>query len=297
MKQSRTFFIISIFSNFTRRTLVCFSFFSPSVFHFSTAIFATPKINSQDPYSSRSAVLTLNTRSFSLGYKPEPLTSKPVLFTMAELQKFIQASNGAFKSDLMKTFVAKHRGDFSPSSAVPGFIQNVTTTTGGAGIFSTTTTTTGTTGIDTTDNANILLQKNLTDNNSQTSNTTTTDSTSVIDNKAATTTPIILQPAQDNGNNESNVNANVNRNVVNVASPEQPDTNANVSEVNAILEEVRAPMTETRQMLVQQVTDATVDAHMATCMNTYKAVEEATARFMAMKEAGQLVSREQCALH
>lgn len=205
---------------------------------------------------------------------------------MAELQKFMQASNGAFKSDLMKNFVAKHRGDFSPSNAVPGLLQN-----SGASIFSTSpATTTGTTGLDTTDNANILLQKKLTDNNSTTtsnSTTTTTDGTTgVIDNKTAT--PFILEP-QDNGNNESN--ANVNRNVVNVASPEQPDTNANVSEVNAVLEEVRRPMAETRQMLVQQVTDATVDAHLATCMNTYKAVADATDRFMAMKEAGHLVSR------
>lgn len=210
---------------------------------------------------------------------------------MAELQKFIQSSNGAFKSDLMKSFVAKHKGGYSPSSAVPGFT--------GAGIFPSTTTTSTTTGGDTTDNANIMRQ-NIDNNqtgantNTTTGNTTTTQSVTNSDN---------LNENNGNGNSNRNIN-NANRNTqttttttkttsstttaTKTASPEQPDTNANVSEVTAILEEVKRAVPEAVQLLVQQVADATVDAHMATCMNTHKAVSEATQRFMAMKEAGQL---------
>lgn len=204
---------------------------------------------------------------------------------MAELQSLLQTSNGAFKSDLMKGFVARYKSDYSKSGAAPGFNQNVTGTGTGAAIFSPATSTTGT---DTTDNANILQTQTITDNQNTTS--ATPDTTTVTDNN---TTPVILQaPASPTGNLNANVNANVTvkRNGAKTAkaSPETPDTNANVSEVNAVLEDVQSSMSESRRVLVQQVSEATVDAHLTTCINTHKAVSEATARFMAMKEAGAL---------
>nr|KAG5708445.1 hypothetical protein BaRGS_026172 [Batillaria attramentaria] len=191
---------------------------------------------------------------------------------MAELQNLLQTSNGAFKSDLMKVFVAGHKSDYSKS--------DVTGTTGAAIYPTTASTTTAaaatTTGSDTTDNANILQTQNFTDNK-----------TSTTSNSA------LIMQSSDTSNINSNENDNVNHNAANtktapVAAPEAPDSNANVSEVHAVLEEVKGAMSDTRRVLVQQVSEATVDAHLATCINTHKAVSEATARFMAMKEAGAL---------
>jgi hypothetical protein len=63
-----------------------------------------------------------------------------------------------------------------------------------------------------------------------------------------------------------------------------------VREVNAVLAEVRGPLSEQQQLLMAEVTEATVDSHLSTCINTHEAVRDATARFNALKEAGQLVS-------
>lgn len=211
---------------------------------------------------------------------------------MAELQELMQNCNGPFNPDLMKKFVAKHKGDSSKPEVAPN--PKMT----GASIFSTnttknTTTTTTTTGTDTTDNANIMNQKNLTDNRQTTTTTATT--TTDTDNKTST---LILQ--NQNRVVNLNINANVNLNAKNrkgvtkttttspAACPDQPDPNANMSEVAAVLEEVRGPVCEERQQLVKQVTEATVDVHLATCVNTLKAVADARARFMAMKASGQL---------
>lgn len=231
---------------------------------------------------------------------------------MAELLTVLQSSNGSFKSDLMQVFVARLKGDYSKPGASPGpspadvmtskLNQNVNT---GACIFTPTspaTTTTSTTFHDETDNANILQSQRVTDNQTTTTTTTTTTDTSTMTDNG--TTPLILQP-RDNSttttttattttDTDTNINANVNMNRVKpaptVASPDVPDRNANVSEVAAILEEMRGELSETRRALLQQVTESTVDAHLATCSNTHKVVQEARARFLALKETGGLVS-------
>lgn len=239
---------------------------------------------------------------------------------MEELLHFMQASNGAFKSELMKSFIAKHKGEGYPQAPpmpIPaGYNQNT-----GASLFSPPSTSPATTttpsppattpGTDaTTDNANILMQKmTLTDNHQTSSSSVSTTDTAanntanVMDNQNSAS-PVIMET---NGNG---LNANLNRNLTAAtaktsapqqqqqqqhlhqqeqpASPTEPDTNANISEVNAVLEEVRGALTETQQLLMAEVTEATVDAHLATCLNTHQAVRDATARFMALKEAGQL---------
>ncbi|XP_076468798.1 nuclear hormone receptor E75-like [Babylonia areolata] len=215
-----------------------------------------------------------------------------------ELQKLIQNCNGAFHSDLMKMFVAKHRSDSSSSSnnakPQPAGIHPGNNKTSGASIFNTTTTTNTTnttTSIDTTDNANILMQKTLTDNhhnlNNKTDTTNTTDTPTITtDNKTATLT---LNGGASPQVDNQNVNANLNQvGSKPAACPEVPDPNANLSEVNAVLQEVRGALSESRQQLVQQVTEAAVDAHLTTCINTQQAVAEARTRFMAMKASGQL---------
>ncbi|KAL8600118.1 hypothetical protein ACOMHN_009725 [Nucella lapillus] len=188
---------------------------------------------------------------------------------MAEIQKMMQNCHVAFNSDLMKSFVAKHRSvDGSNKPELPPN-QKIS---GGASIFSTTTTTTTTTttrGANTTDNANILTQKTL-------------------DNQNITNQPLKNQ----NDNRNLNANLNANRNAANLKSPaarpDQPDPNANMSEVTAVLQEVRGALSESREQLVQHVTEAAVDGHLATCINTQQAVADARIRFMAMKASGQL---------
>lgn len=201
---------------------------------------------------------------------------------MTELQKIVQASNEAFKSDLLRSFVSDCKGQFSQSvGADPAFSSRTGGT--GASFFaasstlapspSTTTTSSAQTGTDTDNaNANLLIQGGGRTDNVQTENgnqntlnanrTTTTTATTATTTMASTTTT--------------------------TGGEAEPDTNANMTEVAAVLEDVRAAVTETRQLLVQQVSKATEEAHQSTCINQHQAVHEARARFMAMKEAGQL---------
>lgn len=209
---------------------------------------------------------------------------------MAELQKMIvQQSNGSFNSDLMKAFAAKHRSHKPEPQQKPSLGKD------GASIFTATNTTTTTTGTDTTDNANILQQHTLPDNHhtiiTNTTKTTTTTTTTTDNNSTTTTTAATKNQNQiHNRNMKSGTNANLNaaNRKGGVASPEQRDPNANVSEVTAVLKEVSGAMSEVRQRLVAQVTEATVEAHLSTCSNSHKAVAEGRARFQAMKASGQL---------
>ena len=212
-----------------------------------------------------------------------------------ELLNFLQATNGAFKSDLMKSFVAKYKEDPSLHSPVVSGGGGG----GGASLFSPQATpgaSTDTTGTDTTDNANILFKGSRPDN-LQTADTTTT----------TTASPQLIQQFEDNANTESNQNVIANRptsattTTTTTTSPTTTttttasgDTNANVGanvpDAGAVLEQLRGALSESRQLLLQQVTDATVEAHLSTCINTQAAVSQALARFRERRDSDQLVS-------
>ncbi|XP_076447305.1 nuclear receptor ROR-alpha-like [Babylonia areolata] len=198
---------------------------------------------------------------------------------MTELQKIVQASNDAYKSDMMRSFVSDFKGQLSQSVAAdPGYVGVGT----GASLFappstlaapSTTSSSTGTT----TDNANanVLIQESRTDNvQTENGNTTTeTNQNTINANRAGTTT---ISTSTSTSTTASSTTG------------EEPDTNANTSEVAAMLAEVRGASPETQQLLVQQVSEATVEAHKATCINMQHVVQDARTRFTAVKEAGGL---------
>lgn len=51
----------------------------------------------------------------------------------------------------------------------------------------------------------------------------------------------------------------------------QPECNIDAQK---ILDEVKMPMSDTRRQLIDQVTTAVVEAHLTTCMNTYKCIDK-----------------------
>lgn len=59
-------------------------------------------------------------------------------------------------------------------------------------------------------------------------------------------------------------------------------------DVKAIMEEVRQTPSESRRLLIEQVTDAVVDAHLLTTLNTHKSIEEANQRIQANLKEGEL---------
>ncbi|KAL8617439.1 hypothetical protein ACOMHN_064042 [Nucella lapillus] len=59
-------------------------------------------------------------------------------------------------------------------------------------------------------------------------------------------------------------------------------------DVKAIMDEVRQTPSETRRLLIEQVTDAVVDAHLLTTINTHKSIEEANLRIQEKSEEGEL---------
>ncbi|KAL8566145.1 hypothetical protein ACOMHN_041300 [Nucella lapillus] len=210
---------------------------------------------------------------------------------MAELQKMIQASNEAFKSDQMRSFVMDCKGQLS-LGADPAFSRTGGVSTGGASFFtqpssspSTTQAQPSTTSAPEADNANanLLIQGGGRTDNVQTENNGNTTTTTTT-----TTTEGNQNTINANTTTQTTTTQTTTTSTTSGGAATEPDSNANMTEVAALLEEVRRPMPETRQVLVQQVREATVEAHTSTCINQHLRVHEARSKFMAAKEAGQL---------
>ncbi|XP_025106188.1 nuclear receptor subfamily 1 group D member 2-like isoform X2 [Pomacea canaliculata] len=69
-----------------------------------------------------------------------------------------------------------------------------------------------------------------------------------------------------------------------------PENSDYTCDVAAIMDDVKQVPTETRRLLIEQVTDAVVEAHLVTSINTYKAVAEANKRFETHKDMPDLSS-------
>ncbi|XP_059170952.1 peroxisome proliferator-activated receptor gamma-like [Physella acuta] len=70
------------------------------------------------------------------------------------------------------------------------------------------------------------------------------------------------------------------------------DTNANVINVDKLLEEARMTPNDARKTLINQVTSAIVDAHFATTINTHANALAANERITQQKAAGELTEPE-----
>ncbi|KAK3769974.1 hypothetical protein RRG08_061951 [Elysia crispata] len=199
-----------------------------------------------------------------LGFYHPPRDTSPKLPNqpkMAELQKILKAS-GAFKSELMETFMSQSGGELSRGA------QTTTSTT-------------------TTSSLNANLNKvNINDNDNR-----------IIDNSLSATTGNLnknMTGASNIASKESsptniNANANINSNTTKSEQQQQHfyvDPKANsLADVRSVLNKMKETPMEKRRLLIDQITDVTTAAHMSSTLNTQANIREANERIARQQEA------------